>query len=146
MSRNPAEFPRATLEQWAQAAAKSAPGGDVAALNWVTPEGIARQAALHGGRHRAACRTPTRCPASSRSCAARRPRCTRCGRGRSASTPASPPPRTPTRFYRAGAGRRRAGRQRGLRPGHAPRLRQRPPARHRRRRQGRRGDRLASRT
>jgi len=28
------------LAQWQQAAAKSAPGGDVAALNWVTPEGL----------------------------------------------------------------------------------------------------------
>ncbi|HJV71057.1 methylmalonyl-CoA mutase [Ideonella sp.] len=37
----PPEFTPATLEQWAKAAAKSAPGGDVAALNWVTPEGIA---------------------------------------------------------------------------------------------------------
>jgi methylmalonyl-CoA mutase len=34
------EFKTATLEQWAQAAAKSAPGGDVATLNWVTPEGL----------------------------------------------------------------------------------------------------------
>jgi len=34
------EFPRATLEQWQKAAAKSAPGGDVQSLNWVTPEGI----------------------------------------------------------------------------------------------------------
>src|SRR5512135_1586480 len=34
------DFPAATLEQWARAAAKSAPGGDIAALNWVTPEGI----------------------------------------------------------------------------------------------------------
>jgi methylmalonyl-CoA mutase len=34
-------FDRATLEQWHKAAAKSAPGGDVAALNWITPEGIA---------------------------------------------------------------------------------------------------------
>ena len=33
-------FQPATLEQWAQAAAKSAPGGDLAGLNWVTPEGI----------------------------------------------------------------------------------------------------------
>ena len=33
-------FAAATLEQWAKAAAKSAPGGDLAALNWVTPEGI----------------------------------------------------------------------------------------------------------
>ncbi|MEO3692964.1 methylmalonyl-CoA mutase [Roseateles paludis] len=30
----------ATLAQWTKAAAKSAPGGDPAALNWVTPEGI----------------------------------------------------------------------------------------------------------
>jgi methylmalonyl-CoA mutase len=36
----PNEFNASTLEQWAKAAAKSAPGGDVAALNWVTPEGL----------------------------------------------------------------------------------------------------------
>ena len=30
----------ASLGAWAQAAAKSAPGGDAAALDWVTPEGI----------------------------------------------------------------------------------------------------------
>lgn len=34
------EFKTATLEQWARAAAKAAPGGDLAALNWVTPEGL----------------------------------------------------------------------------------------------------------
>jgi methylmalonyl-CoA mutase len=34
------EFKQTTIEQWTQAAAKSAPGGDVSALNWVTPEGI----------------------------------------------------------------------------------------------------------
>ena len=34
------EFKTASLEQWTRAAAKSAPGGDVAALNWVTPEGL----------------------------------------------------------------------------------------------------------
>jgi methylmalonyl-CoA mutase len=34
------EFKPASLEQWAQAAAKSAPAGDVSALNWLTPEGI----------------------------------------------------------------------------------------------------------
>jgi methylmalonyl-CoA mutase len=33
-------FTPATLEQWQRAAARSAPGGDVAALDWVTPEGI----------------------------------------------------------------------------------------------------------
>ncbi|MEI8265414.1 MAG: methylmalonyl-CoA mutase [Betaproteobacteria bacterium] len=36
----PSEFKPATLAQWQQAAAKSAPGGDVSALNWVTPEGL----------------------------------------------------------------------------------------------------------
>ena len=36
-----AEFPPVNLEQWARAAAKSAPGGDLQALQWVTPEGIA---------------------------------------------------------------------------------------------------------
>ena len=35
---NPARL--ATLKDWQRAAAKSAPGGDVAALNWVTPEGL----------------------------------------------------------------------------------------------------------
>lgn len=36
----PAEFTPATLAQWEKVAAKSAPGGDVNALNWVTPEGL----------------------------------------------------------------------------------------------------------
>ena len=43
MSSSPAvgpAFTPATLEQWLEAAARSAPGGDVAALNWVTPEGL----------------------------------------------------------------------------------------------------------
>ena len=35
------EFAPATLAHWQKAAAKSAPGGDVAALTWTTPEGIA---------------------------------------------------------------------------------------------------------
>ena len=34
------EFATASLEAWAKAAAKSAPGGDLNALNWVTPDGI----------------------------------------------------------------------------------------------------------
>ena len=33
-------FKPVSLDQWAQAAAKSAPGGEVDKLNWVTPEGI----------------------------------------------------------------------------------------------------------
>jgi len=36
----PSEFAKSSLEQWARLAAKSAPGGNVSALNWVTPEGI----------------------------------------------------------------------------------------------------------
>jgi len=34
------EFAPATLAQWQQAAARSAPGGNVDALTWVTPEGL----------------------------------------------------------------------------------------------------------
>ncbi|MDR0479845.1 MAG: methylmalonyl-CoA mutase [Burkholderiaceae bacterium] len=34
------QFQSATLDAWTQAAAKSAPGGDVKALDWVTPDGI----------------------------------------------------------------------------------------------------------
>ncbi len=37
---SPSEFKAASLAQWASAAAKSAPGGDLDALDWVTPEGI----------------------------------------------------------------------------------------------------------
>ncbi len=37
--QNP-EFQPSDLAAWAKAAAKSAPGGDVAALNWQTPDGI----------------------------------------------------------------------------------------------------------
>ncbi len=43
MSQKPAaapEFNPASLEDWGRAAAKSAPGGDVNALNWQTPDGI----------------------------------------------------------------------------------------------------------
>ena len=41
MTEKKTEFQSATLEAWAKAAAKSAPGGDVDALNWITPDGIA---------------------------------------------------------------------------------------------------------
>ena len=34
------EFPPVPLEAWAKAAQKSAPGGDLGALDWVTPDGI----------------------------------------------------------------------------------------------------------
>ncbi|UJW82341.1 methylmalonyl-CoA mutase [Hydrogenophaga sp. SL48] len=40
MSQNTPEFTPATLDAWTKAAQKSVPGGDVNALNWVTPDGI----------------------------------------------------------------------------------------------------------
>ena len=33
-------YPQPDLEAWKKAAAKAAPGGDVSALDWVTPEGL----------------------------------------------------------------------------------------------------------
>ena len=33
-------FASSSLDDWAKAAAKSAPGGDIQALNWITPDGI----------------------------------------------------------------------------------------------------------
>lgn len=39
-SSTPPEFAPASLEAWAKAAAKSAPGGDLGALDWHTPDGI----------------------------------------------------------------------------------------------------------
>ena len=41
MSTTPPDSPPASLEAWRKAAAKSAPGGQVDALDWVTPDGIA---------------------------------------------------------------------------------------------------------
>ena len=46
-------FKHATLDDWQKAAQKSAPGGDVAALNWLTPDGITVKPAKIG---RASCR------------------------------------------------------------------------------------------
>jgi methylmalonyl-CoA mutase len=40
MTHENSEFHHANLDAWAKAAAKSAPGGNVDALNWVTPDGI----------------------------------------------------------------------------------------------------------
>ncbi|MBW7902093.1 MAG: methylmalonyl-CoA mutase [Rhodocyclaceae bacterium] len=40
MSSESGFFDSSNLDAWQKAAAKSAPGGDVAALNWTTPEGI----------------------------------------------------------------------------------------------------------
>ncbi len=40
MTKQAPEFQSTSLETWAKAAAKSAPGGNVEALNWHTPDGI----------------------------------------------------------------------------------------------------------
>ncbi len=40
MSHAPDDFPRVSLEEWTKAAAKTAPAGDLSALNWTTPEGL----------------------------------------------------------------------------------------------------------
>ncbi|MCF8147674.1 MAG: methylmalonyl-CoA mutase [Sulfuritalea sp.] len=40
MTAQTPEFKSTSLESWAMAAAKSAPGGNVEALNWITPDGI----------------------------------------------------------------------------------------------------------
>jgi methylmalonyl-CoA mutase len=40
MTQKQTEFQTANLEAWDKAAAKSAPDGDVNALNWITPDGI----------------------------------------------------------------------------------------------------------
>ncbi|MDM0044019.1 methylmalonyl-CoA mutase [Variovorax dokdonensis] len=40
MSKSEPQFQSASLDDWTKAAAKSAPGGNVEALNWVTPDGI----------------------------------------------------------------------------------------------------------
>jgi methylmalonyl-CoA mutase len=40
MTEKNTEFKAATLQDWAKSAAKSAPGGNVDALNWITPDGI----------------------------------------------------------------------------------------------------------
>ncbi len=140
MNSAPPEFAPATLEQWARAAAKSAPGGDVGGAGLGHARGHARQAAVHRGRHRGA--AARRHAARLRALRARP-----AGHDVRGAAVDHPPVRGllhrrgEQRLLPPGAGRRRAGRERGLRPGHPPRLRQRPPARHRRRRQGRRGHR-----
>ena len=95
MPESPLPKPDA-LDAWRQSAARSAPAGDLERLNWVTPEGIVVKPLYTAAdlRRRAAPRHAARL--SALSCAGRRRRCTRRGRGRSASTPASRPPRRRT--------------------------------------------------
>ena len=40
MTAKKSEFTSATLDAWHKAATKSAPGGDVSQLDWITPDGI----------------------------------------------------------------------------------------------------------
>src|SRR4051812_18601953 len=41
MSAPESEFKPVSVDEWKQAAARSAPGGKVEALDWITPDGIA---------------------------------------------------------------------------------------------------------
>ena len=126
---------------WQRAAAKSVPGGDLSSLTWTTPEGIAVKplytaADLAGLAHTDT--LPGFAPYRARPA----------GDDVRGAAVDDPPVRGllhrrgVERLLPPGARRRRAGRLGRLRPGHPPRLRLRPSARHRRRRQGRRGDRL----
>ena len=129
------------LEAWRAAAAKSAPGGDVAALNWNTPEGITVKPLYTAADLEGLPYTDTlpgfepfvRGPQATMY--AVRPWTIRQYAGFSTAEESNA-------FYKRGARRRRPGHLGRLRPGHPPRLRLRPSARHRRRRQGRRGDRF----
>ena len=135
------EIPHATLQDWAKAAAKSAPGGDLNALNWITPDGIAVKPLYTADDLKGLQYTDTlpgfepylRGPQATMYAA--RPWTIRQYAGFSTAEESNA-------FYRKGLAGGGQGVSRRLRPGHAPRLRQRPSARDGRRRQGRRGDRL----
>ena len=86
---------RPTPSDWQELAAKELKG-DPASLDLEHPRGHPGQAALHRGRPRGPRGRRHAARASTRSSAACGPRCTPTGRGRSASTPASPPPRSRT--------------------------------------------------
>ena len=87
---------RRSIDDWTALASKDLKGADPDTPDLGHARGHRRQAALHRRRPRRRSSTSTPCPASPRSSAASGPRCTPTGRGRSASTPASPPPRSPT--------------------------------------------------
>ena len=65
---------RERLKAWQKAAAKSAPGGNLDALNWVTPTASSSSRCTPPPTPRT-CHSPIPCPASRPSCAVRRPRC-----------------------------------------------------------------------
>ena len=86
----------ADLARWRELAEKERKGADPDGLVWHTPGGHRREAALHARRRRRASTSSTPSRAPSRSSAARARRCTPASPGRSASTPASRPPRSRT--------------------------------------------------
>ncbi len=86
-------------KDWEALAEKELRGRPLEDLTWNTPEGIAVKP-LYTPETPRGSSTPTRCRASRPSSAGRRRRCTPAGPGRSASTPASRPPRSRNAFYR----------------------------------------------
>ena len=87
-----------TIDDWKALASKELKGADPDSAGLGHPRGHRRQAAVHRRATWPRCPTSSARPAraSPRSCGACGARCTPTGPGRSASTPASPPPRSPT--------------------------------------------------
>ena len=128
-NNNEPTFPQPDLAAWNKAAAKSAPEGDVAKLNWVTPEGITVKplytaADLDGLKYTNTLPgfEPFLRAAPRATMYAARPWTIRQYAGFSTAEASNA-------FYPQGARRRRPGRVGGLRSGHPPRLRLRQPPR-----------------
>ena len=135
------KFPPVTLQQWQAAAEKTLRGKPLESPDLAHAGRPGGQAAVHGGgsggagirRHAAGLRAVRARAAADhvRRAAVDHPPVRRLLDRRGIE-----------RLLPQGAGGRRPGRVGGLRSGHPPRLRLRPPARGRRRRQGRRGHRF----
>ena len=133
---------RADLERWRELARKERKGADPEGLVWQTPEGIAGEAALHARPTSRGSISSTAFPATSRSCAAPAPPCTPSQPWTIRQYAGFSTAEESNAFYRANLAAGTDGPVGRLRSRHPPRLRLGPPTRRRRRRQGRRGDRL----
>jgi len=95
-TNNAPEFAASSLEAWAKAAAKSAPGGDVSALNWVTPDGITVKP-LYTAEDTASLPYANTLPGFEPYLRGPQATMYAYGRGPFANTQAFPPPKNPTR-------------------------------------------------
>ena len=141
MSTSEPNFQTATLEAGPRPPPSRRPAATSSALNWITPDGIAVKPLYTAADLKGLKYTDTlpgfepylRGPQATMY--AVRPWTIRQYAGFSTAEESNA-------FYRKALAAGGQGVVGGLRPGHAPRLRQRPSARDRRRRQGRRGDRF----